>query len=242
MKRLESELGRLEQFTAPVARWEQYATGAHIAARMLFAADATYGDVAGAHVADLGCGCGVLAAGAALLGCAACVGVDIDPAAAAIARRNFDTLGVSDTVDVVIADVTAEPTWVATQRPRVARSPAAQAKAAPPPPRGHRGRTAGVVGDGDTRPFDTVVMNPPFGTKGTRGADMAFVTAALRLAPVVYSLHKTATRRHVVERARQLGATADVLAQLRWDIGRTYKFHKKESVDVDVDFVRFVVT
>lgn len=43
--------------------------------------------------------------------------------------------------------------------------------------------------------FDTVVMNPPFGTKHNAGMDMKFLSAALNIAKTaVYSLHKTSTR------------------------------------------------
>uniref|UniRef100_B9N7D0 Uncharacterized protein n=1 Tax=Populus trichocarpa TaxID=3694 RepID=B9N7D0_POPTR len=41
---------------------------------------------------------------------------------------------------------------------------------------------------------DTVVMNPPFGIR-RKGADIDFLSAALKIAPeAVYSLHKTSTR------------------------------------------------
>lgn len=43
--------------------------------------------------------------------------------------------------------------------------------------------------------FDTVIMNPPFGTKHNAGMDMRFLEVAMRLANgAVYSLHKTSTR------------------------------------------------
>ncbi|XP_023178399.1 methyltransferase-like protein 5 isoform X2 [Drosophila hydei] len=43
--------------------------------------------------------------------------------------------------------------------------------------------------------FDTVVMNPPFGTKHNAGMDMRFLDVGMRLATgAVYSLHKTSTR------------------------------------------------
>lgn len=43
--------------------------------------------------------------------------------------------------------------------------------------------------------FDTVIMNPPFGTKSNAGIDMKFLKRALKLSNnVVYSLHKTSTR------------------------------------------------
>lgn len=41
--------------------------------------------------------------------------------------------------------------------------------------------------------FDTVVMNPPFGTRNA-GIDSAFVLKGMKNANVVYSLHKTSTR------------------------------------------------
>lgn len=41
--------------------------------------------------------------------------------------------------------------------------------------------------------FDTVIMNPPFGTRNT-GIDSQFVSIAMRHATTVYSLHKTSTR------------------------------------------------
>ena len=86
--------------------------------------------------------------------------------------------------------------------------------------------------------FDTVVMNPPFGTRSA-GADVAFLGTALALAPVVYSLHKTTTRDFLVRKAGELGARADVLAELKFDVPKSYAFHRDKSRDVLVDLVRF---
>lgn len=45
------------------------------------------------------------------------------------------------------------------------------------------------------RAFDTVIMNPPFGTKHNSGMDIKFLETAMNLAnTAVYSLHKTSTR------------------------------------------------
>src|SRR5258708_14863552 len=41
--------------------------------------------------------------------------------------------------------------------------------------------------------FDTVIMNPPYGT-WTIHADTGFLEKAFQLAPVVYSIHKSSTR------------------------------------------------
>lgn len=46
-----------------------------------------------------------------------------------------------------------------------------------------------------SKSFDTVIMNPPFGTKKNAGVDIQFLKTAISLArKVVYSLHKTSTR------------------------------------------------
>ena len=88
--------------------------------------------------------------------------------------------------------------------------------------------------------FDTVVMNPPFGTKHNKGIDMLFLRRALEMSSgSVYSLHKTSTRDHVLGKASDWGVEAEVVAQLRYDLPASYKHHKKSSVDIDVDFVRF---
>jgi len=87
--------------------------------------------------------------------------------------------------------------------------------------------------------FDTVIMNPPFGTR-REGMDWLFLQTALRHADVVYSLHKTSTRKFLLEKAtREVECKADVVAEMKFDIPKSYKFHKKESVDVAVDLLRF---
>jgi len=90
------------------------------------------------------------------------------------------------------------------------------------------------------RRVDTVVMNPPFGTKHNKGLDMKFLQTGLEMASrAVYSLHKSSTRDHVLSKAKEWGAEARVLAELRYDLPATYKHHKKASVDIQVDFIRF---
>uniref|UniRef100_A0A8C4QJ12 Methyltransferase-like protein 5 n=1 Tax=Eptatretus burgeri TaxID=7764 RepID=A0A8C4QJ12_EPTBU len=88
--------------------------------------------------------------------------------------------------------------------------------------------------------FDTVIMNPPFGTKHNKGMDMLFLKTALDMANTsVYSLHKTATRKHIQKMAADWKVNMKVLAELRYDLPASYKFHRKNSVDIEVDFVRF---
>uniref|UniRef100_A0A1B0CDI9 Rna methylase n=1 Tax=Lutzomyia longipalpis TaxID=7200 RepID=A0A1B0CDI9_LUTLO len=91
-----------------------------------------------------------------------------------------------------------------------------------------------------SKAFDTVVMNPPFGTKKNAGMDMKFLQVGISLATTaVYSLHKTSTRDFVRKSAAQLQVEPKVVAQLRYNLDSAYKFHKKKSVDIDVDFWRF---
>ncbi|KAF8698144.1 hypothetical protein HU200_035659 [Digitaria exilis] len=73
---------------------------------------------------------------------------------------------------------------------------------------------------------DTVVMNPPFGTR-KKGADMEFLSMGLK---------------HIKKAAlRDCNAiSAEVLCELRYDLPQTYKFHKKKEVDIAVDLWRFV--
>jgi len=98
------------------------------------------------------------------------------------------------------------------------------------------------IGEGWENKFDTVIMNPPFGTKHNKGLDMLFLRTGILLASrAVYSLHKTSTRDHVLKKAQEWGVVPQVLAELRYDLPNTYKHHKKTSVDIQVDFIRFSV-
>lgn len=102
LRHLEMRLERLAGFERPTARLEQYQTPAPVAARLLHHA-AMQGAIEKRAVCDLGCGTGILACGAALLGASPAIGIEIDPAAIGVARRNADLLGVS--VEFIVADI-----------------------------------------------------------------------------------------------------------------------------------------
>ena len=87
LKQLEMILQRVGGFPRPQAALEQYQTPAPLAARLLYHA-LMKGDIEGKQVCDLGCGTGILAIGAALLGAESVVGVDIDEGALAVAHMN----------------------------------------------------------------------------------------------------------------------------------------------------------
>ena len=92
-------LERLEGFSSPSPEMEQYATPSSVAAEMLYLA---YLRKDLRVVCDLGCGTGILAIGAALLGARA-VGVEIDPLALARAKGNASRLGAD--VEFIRGDV-----------------------------------------------------------------------------------------------------------------------------------------
>ena len=92
--------------------------------------------------------------------------------------------------------------------------------------------------DAFAEPCDVVVMNPPFGTR-VKGADMKFLASASKIAPIIYSMHKTTTRKHVLKAAAACGLVGKPLAQMRYNLDKTYDFHKKKSLDIEVDLWRF---
>ena len=106
LKNLEMMLQRLAGFSRPRADLEQYQTPAPLAARLLYHA-LMKGDIAGKKVLDLGCGTGVLAVGAALLGAESVTGVDIDKRALAVARENAALLDTE--VTFLVMDLRQEP-------------------------------------------------------------------------------------------------------------------------------------
>ncbi|XP_061393614.1 rRNA N6-adenosine-methyltransferase Mettl5 [Musca vetustissima] len=91
--------------------------------------------------------------------------------------------------------------------------------------------------------FDTIVTNPPFGTKHNAGMDMKFIETGIHLATgAVYSLHKSSTRDYIHKKSKDWKVKGEVVAQLKYNIDNSYKFHKNKSVDIEVDFWRFDVT
>lgn len=97
-----------------------------------------------------------------------------------------------------------------------------------------------TTGEKSTKKFNTVVMNPPFGTR-TKGIDMLFVQVGLACCDTaVYSLHKTSTREFIIKKATKVwGVDCEVIAEMKFDIDKSYKFHSKESKDIEVDLIRF---
>lgn len=92
-KELEMFLERIPVLQTPTPELEQYSTPATIASDVLFLAYLS-GDIDGKIVVDLGCGNGIFAIGAKILGARSVVGVEIDANAIEIGMRFSRELGL----------------------------------------------------------------------------------------------------------------------------------------------------
>lgn len=101
-RKLEMLLEEVEGFSEPELELEQYQTPPPLAAEILHFAY-MQGDLDDS-AQDLGCGTGILAIGAKLLGARKVVGYDTDPKALEIAKKNASKLGVE--VEFVSSDIT----------------------------------------------------------------------------------------------------------------------------------------
>ncbi|MFQ6060231.1 MAG: METTL5 family protein [Thermoplasmata archaeon] len=186
---------RIRHHPSPKSELEQYTTPATIAADILYLA-LGFGDLRGRKVADLGCGTGIFAIGAKLLGAKEVVGVDIDRSAIELASSNAEEVGVEvrfETMDVLEF----------------------------------------------SERCDTAIQNPPFGAQ-RKHADIPFITKALSISPVVYSLHLSKTEDFVRRKAYLLGARITHSKKYKFLIPHTFHFHEKREKEFDVTLFRLV--
>lgn len=91
---------------------------------------------------------------------------------------------------------------------------------------------------GSEQRFDTVIQNPPFGVH-KKGYDIVFLKNALRLAKVIYSIHKSKTRDFILSFLTQnYKCKITVIFETKIPIPPIYKFHEKRIHLVDVDVIR----
>jgi len=103
---LERVLSTIEANPSPKAYLEQYATPPSVAADVLRLVAYVFDDIINKTVIELGCGTARLAIGAAFLGAKEVVGVDIDPVAIRIAKKNAESLGFKEKTSWVVGDIT----------------------------------------------------------------------------------------------------------------------------------------
>jgi len=95
---------RLEEYNISL---EQYPTSATIVSSVLYAAQMEHNDIMNKTVCDLGCGDGIFAIGAALLGAKRVIGIDVQSKALKASQMNSRLLGTEDIVDWVLGDVSS---------------------------------------------------------------------------------------------------------------------------------------
>lgn len=86
-------------------------------------------------------------------------------------------------------------------------------------------------------PFDTVLMNPPFGSQ-TRHADLPFLDTALSVASVVYSFHNGVTEEFVRRRIESRGGRVTDRLAYAFPLPRTFRFHRDEVRRIPVVLFR----
>ena len=154
-------------------------------------------DIAGCSVADLGCGNGILAIGAKLLGASRAVGVESDPEAVNVARRNAKRARTA--VEWRLTDVS-----------------------------------------GFREPFDTVVMNPPFGAQ-SRHADRPFLDAAMATGGVVYTFLNAKAEDFVRHRLEAAGGRIMERMEYAFSIPHLFPFHREDARNFEVLLFRVEV-
>ncbi len=107
LRDLEITLESIERSGEYEVSLEQYPTPSRIASAILFAAQIEHGDITDKTVIDLGCGDGIFALGAALLGAQRVIGIDVQSKALKVSQLNSRLLGTEGTVDWVLGDVSS---------------------------------------------------------------------------------------------------------------------------------------
>ena len=212
-------------------------------------------------VLDLGCGTGMLSIGSAIVGSSHVTLVDCDEEAMDVARTNVEAMGIGEfdedeegcRVDYLLAklkhvakknnDTQRTRGGRGRGRGRVKKVGGRQSGQATPQIPIQLPQQIGPAEDGvplASNCVDTVMTNPPFGTKpGNAGIDILFLRTATRLARrAVYSFHKSSTRQYLIKTVESWGYDVEVVAAMKFDIPQMYKFHSKQNVDVDVDLIR----
>jgi len=85
---------------------------------------------------------------------------------------------------------------------------------------------------------NTVIMNPPFGTKEPH-ADIKFLNVALKIADVVYSIHKSSTRSFLNRWLEEQECKSEILTS-KMEIPHQFAFHQKKRKFVNVSVLRIL--
>ncbi len=87
--------------------------------------------------------------------------------------------------------------------------------------------------------FDTVIMNPPYGTR-TSHADTRFLEKGFQLAPITYSIHKSATRDFLLQFVKKRNRQVEEVRSMKMEIPHLFGFHRKKQRQLEVDLYRIL--
>lgn len=206
-RHLEIILQSLPRHQKPKVKFEQYSTPSVIAADVLWTAH-SLGDIIDKNVMDLGCGAGIFALGAAILGAEKVWGVDIDADALEIAKETALKKGLDSRITFIEADIRSDDFEKDVNVSAMNIDTLIQN-----PPFGSQERSL-------------------------KGADRIFMDKSLQIAPVVYSFHMAETEEFVENYFSNLGGEITHKFFYQFPIPKIYHFHKKESKDIEVIVVR----
>ncbi|MBW2975027.1 METTL5 family protein [Candidatus Woesearchaeota archaeon] len=102
---------------------------------------------------------------------------------------------------------------------------------------GSKGFFLGDVSDFDKK-ADTVIMNPPFGVKSEH-SDRRFLEKAFEISRVVYSFHKSETKRFIERFAKDKNFETTQIIDFEYPLKASMGFHKKRIEKIRVSCFRF---
>ncbi len=97
---------------------------------------------------------------------------------------------------------------------------------------------SGDVSDFDKK-VDTVIMNPPFGVKNEH-SDKKFLKKAFEISSVVYSFHKSETKRFIERFAKSNNFDIKQVIEFEFPLKATMEFHEKKVEKINVSCFMFV--
>ncbi|WP_459884306.1 METTL5 family protein [Halostagnicola bangensis] len=210
---LARRLEGVADFREPSADLEQYLTPAEVAAHICHFAS-LQGDLADETVVDLGTGTGMLAIGAGLCDADRVVGIDTDPDALALARRNEQSVLTGHSVDGVSSEESMVRTPLEWVRGDVTRPPLSVTDA-------------------------TVLSNPPFGAqRGNRHADRDFLETTRSIAKTSYTIHNEGSQEFVESYASDAGGTVTHAFRATFSLDNRLAFHTDDSRELEAEVFR----
>ena len=254
LKHLISYLQEIDTFNKPKIEYEQYPTSAYLAGQMLYTIHNIYNEIENHVVCDLGIGCGMLTMASIMLGSAYNIAYDIDIDAINQAKTTLMEYDVLNQVDIIQANLidiyqAYGGTFIEKKNKKFNNKKFNNKKFKNKNNKKNNLEEKLIEQDdlnfrillknSCNKIIDTVITNPPFGTRKA-GIDLLFIKVGLLLAKKsVYSLHKTSTRAYLINKAKQWNINIEIIAQMKFDIPKLYNFHTNKTKDIQVDFIRF---